>query len=51
MTYQEFMPHWKKQDKCFEDEQIEMIDTLYGRKIMKDGNPVPHFLYSLEIDV
>lgn len=34
------MPHSEKQDKCFEDEQIEMVDTLHGRKIMKDGKPV-----------
>ena len=22
---QEFMPHWKKHDQCFEEEQIEVI--------------------------
>jgi hypothetical protein len=40
MTYQEFMPHWKKQDQCFEDEKVEMIDSLHGHKIMKNGKPV-----------
>jgi hypothetical protein len=40
MTYQQFMPHWKKQDRCFEDEQVEMIDSLHGHKIMKNGKPV-----------
>jgi hypothetical protein len=34
------MPHWKKQDQCFEDEQVEMIDLLHGHKIMKNGKPV-----------
>jgi hypothetical protein len=40
MTYEEFMPYWKKQDQCFEDEQVEMIDSLHGHKIMKNGKPV-----------
>lgn len=40
MTYEEFMPHWKKQDQCFENEQVEMIDSLHGHKIMKNGKPV-----------
>jgi hypothetical protein len=40
MTYEEFMPHWKKQDQCFEDEQVEMIDSLHGHKIMKNGKTV-----------
>jgi hypothetical protein len=54
MTYKEFMPHWKKQDKCFEDEQVEMIDSLHGHKIMKNGKPVikawPHDKSTEQID-
>ena len=35
------MPHWKKADKCFEDEQTEVIDTFHKRKILdKDGKPL-----------
>jgi hypothetical protein len=40
MTYEEFMRHWKKQDQFYEDEQVEMVDTLHGRKLLKNGNPV-----------
>ena len=36
----DFMPHWKKQDKCFDEEEIEMADTRTGRRIMKNGKPV-----------
>lgn len=34
------MPHRKKQDQCFEEEQVEMVDPLLGRKLMKNGKPV-----------
>jgi hypothetical protein len=40
MTHQDFMPHWKKQDQCFEEEQIEIVDLLHGKKITKNGKPV-----------
>jgi hypothetical protein len=54
MTYKEFMPHWKKQDQIFEDEQVEMIDSLHGHKIMKNGKPVikawPHDKSTEQID-
>ena len=30
--YQELMPHWKKADQCFEDEQTEVIDSLHHKK-------------------
>ncbi len=36
----DFMPNWKKQDQCFEDEKVEMIDSLHGHKILKNGKPV-----------
>jgi hypothetical protein len=39
MTYEEFMPHWKKQDQCFEDEQIEVTDRE-GRRVTQKGKPV-----------
>ena len=46
--YQQFMPHWKKQDQCFEDEQIEVIINGYDnfgalrhkRQLDKDGKPL-----------
>ena len=34
------MPHWKKQDQCFEDEQVEVIINgydNYGISIIKDN--------------
>ena len=42
------MPHWKKQDQCFEDEQIEVIINGYDnfgilrpkRHLDKDGKPL-----------
>jgi len=36
----DFMPYWKKQDQCFEEEKIEVVDSMHGRKIMKNGKPV-----------
>ena len=38
--YQELMPHWKKADQCFEDEQTEVIDSLHHKRILKDGKPL-----------
>ena len=35
------MPHWKKQDQCFEEEQIEAIDTYHKRRLVdKDDKPI-----------
>ena len=34
------MPHWPKEDKCFEDEQVELVDKLHGKKLTKNGKPV-----------
>jgi hypothetical protein len=34
------MAHWKAQDQCFEEEQIQLVDKLHGNKIMKNGKPV-----------
>jgi hypothetical protein len=34
MTFTHFMPHWQKEDKCFEDEQVEYKDRT-GQKISK----------------
>jgi hypothetical protein len=35
------MPHWKKQEQCFEDEKIEVIDSVHKkRRVNKDGSPV-----------
>ena len=35
------MPHWKKQDQCFEDEQNQVIDSLYKKRLLtKDGKPL-----------
>jgi hypothetical protein len=28
----DFMPYWKKQDQCFEQEQIELVDRTHGNK-------------------
>jgi hypothetical protein len=25
----DFMPNWKKQDQCFEEEQTEIVDNLF----------------------
>jgi hypothetical protein len=36
----DFMPYWKKQDQCFIEEKIEMVDNRSGHKIMKNGEPV-----------
>ena len=36
----DFIPHWKKQDQCFIEEKIEMVDNRSGHKIMKNGKPV-----------
>ena len=36
----DFMPNWKKQDQCFDEEQTEIVDTIYGKKITKNGKPV-----------
>jgi len=33
------MPHWKKQDQCFEEEKIEVTDRD-GRKLTKNGKPL-----------
>ena len=46
--YQDFFPHIKKQEKCFEDEQAEVIvkgydsygNLLHKRQLDKDGNPL-----------
>lgn len=39
--YQDFFPHIKKQEKCFEDEQIEVIDSYHKKRLLnKDGSPV-----------
>ena len=46
--YQEFMPHWKKQDQCFEDEQTEVIVNGYDnygvlhhkKQLDKNGKPL-----------
>ena len=36
--YQELMPNFKKQDKCWEDEQIEVVDSFHKNPIIKkDG--------------
>jgi len=34
MTHQDFMPHWKDEEKCFQDEKIEMKDKN-GKKIFE----------------
>ena len=34
------MPHWPKEDKCFEDEQVQVVDSAFGKKIIKNGKPV-----------
>lgn len=34
MTYEDFVPHWKKQDQCFEDEKVE-LKVSNGKKITK----------------
>ena len=36
----DFMPNWKKHDQCFEEEQIEVIDSVHGKRIIKNGKPV-----------
>ena len=36
----DFMPNWDKQEQCFEEEQTEVIDKLYNKRIMKNGKPV-----------
>ena len=33
--YQELMPNFKKQDKCWEDEQIEVVDAFHRKPIIK----------------
>jgi hypothetical protein len=37
---EDFMPNWKKQDRCFEEEKVELVDPLHSTKIMKNGKPV-----------
>lgn len=41
----DFMPHWKKQERCFEEEQTEVTDYS-GRKVTNNGKavikPWPH---------
>lgn len=34
MMHQDFMPHWKKEDQCFEEEKIEVTDRN-GKKTTK----------------
>ena len=35
------MPYWKKQDQCFDEEQIEVIDSYHKRRLIdKDGKPI-----------
>jgi hypothetical protein len=34
-----FMPHWKKQDQCFEEEHVEVTD-YNGRRVTKNSKPV-----------
>ena len=36
----DFMPNWEKQEHCFEEEQTEVIDKLYNKRIIKKGKPV-----------
>jgi hypothetical protein len=36
----DFMPNWEKQEQCFEEEQIEVVDSLHNKRIMKNGKPV-----------
>ena len=39
--YQELMPNFKKQDQIFEDEQIEVIDSVHKKRLLnKDGKPL-----------
>ena len=39
--YQEFMPNWKKEEQCFEEEQIEVIDSVHKKRLLtKDGKPL-----------
>jgi hypothetical protein len=38
MALTHFMPYWPKEDKCFEDEQVEVVDSAFGKKLMKNGN-------------
>ena len=40
MTMEDFMPNWKKQDRCFEEEKVELVNPLHDTKIMKNGKPV-----------
>ncbi len=35
MTFTHFMPHWPKEDKCFEDEQVKL-------QIGKERKPLDH---------
>ena len=35
------MPHWEKQDQCFEEERIEVIDSVHKKRLLnKDGKPL-----------
>jgi hypothetical protein len=39
MTFQEFMPHWKKYEQCFEQEKVGMKDIHGRKKLDRDGKP------------
>jgi hypothetical protein len=50
MTYQDFMPHWSKEEKCFEEEKIEIKDRN-GKKSTKGwprDKPVDQIVYQDE---
>ena len=35
------MPHWDKQEQCFEEEKIEVIDSVHKKRLLnKDGSPL-----------
>ena len=39
MTFQEFMPYWKRQEECFEQEKVGAKDIHGRKKLDKDGKP------------
>jgi hypothetical protein len=50
MTYEDFVPHWKKQNQCFEDEKVE-LKVSNGKKVTKpwsQDNPVVPISYEEE---
>jgi hypothetical protein len=34
----DFMPNWDKQEQCFEEEQVEVVDSVHGKRIVKNGH-------------